>query len=65
VVGYRERRLLGVDHLPEQHGVDDFDRDRVLRQRLLRLERCCDHAGVDPVGDGVDDRDDAEHARAA
>ncbi len=64
VVGHRERRLLGVDHLPEQHGVD-VDRDRVLRQRLLRLEGGGDHAGVDPVRDGVDERDDAEQTGAA
>src|ERR1035441_7561487 len=59
VVGNIKSGLLGIEDLPEEHCIY-IDGNRVFGERLLRLERTCEDAGIDPIGDGLHERNDPE-----
>jgi len=55
-VGYIESCFSGVQDFPKQHSVY-IHWHRILGQSFFCLERRCDHPGINPVRNHVDDRD--------
>ena len=57
IVGHVQGRFLRIQHFPKQHGVH-IHRHGVFGQGFFRLETGCDDAGVYPVRNRINDRDD-------
>ena len=63
VVGDIQGCLLRVQHLPEQYCIH-IHGDGILGKGPFRIERGCDHPDIDPVGDGINDRNNEKQTRA-
>jgi hypothetical protein len=56
IVGYAQGRLFRVDDFPKQHGIHIHGHG-VFGEGFFRFEAGRDDAGVDPVGNRIDDRE--------